>query len=137
VREALSLYGAVPLERRVGYPRRMSKPVQASFGLVVRFDLIEGHERAFDELITETVRGIRESEPGTLEYVIHLDPSRPGVRVFYELYEDEAAFQGHEAQAHVQRFLRDRAEHLRTDPEVWRVVPAAGVIRTNLANMIP
>jgi hypothetical protein len=39
------------------------------FGLVVRFELLEGHEEAFDGLVAETLPEIRAKEPGTCLYV--------------------------------------------------------------------
>jgi quinol monooxygenase YgiN len=100
------------------------------YGLVVRFELLEGHEEVFDTLTAETVARIRAEEPGTLSYIVHTEPASPGIRVFYELYRNEAAFEAHEEGAHVQRFLSERGHHLRRDPEVWRVKPFGGVIRT-------
>lgn len=100
------------------------------YGLVVRFDLLDGHENAFDALTADTVALIRTEEPGTLVYVVHRKPGAPSARVFYELYRDETAFEAHEAQPHVARFLAQRGQHLRTDPEVWRVRPFGGVMRT-------
>lgn len=106
----------------------MTVPV-GSYGLVVRFDIASGHEDAFDALTTETLEGIRSLEPGTLMYVVHQEQGAPLVRVFYELYQDEAAFDTHEQMPHVRRFLRDRGEHLSGDPVVWRVSPTDGVVR--------
>lgn len=100
------------------------------YGLIVRFELLDGHEEAFDALTAETVATIRAAEPGTLSYIVHTEPLSPGTRVFYELYQDEAAFNAHEEGAHVRRFLSERGQHLRRDPEVWRVKPIGGVIRT-------
>jgi quinol monooxygenase YgiN len=100
------------------------------YGLIVRFDLLDGHEKAFDALTAETVGTIRAEESGTLWYIVHTEPESPGIRVFYELYLDEAAFVAHEESTHVQRFLSERDRHLRRDPEVWRVKPFGGVIRT-------
>jgi quinol monooxygenase YgiN len=99
------------------------------YGLVVRFELLDDHEGAFDALTAETVALIRIKEPGTLVYVVHRELGAPAVRVFYELYRDEAAFETHEAQPHVARFLAERGQHLRSDPEVWRVEPLGGVVR--------
>ena len=45
---------------------------------------------------------------------------------FYELYEDEAAFQAHEAQPHVRDFLAQR-ERLLEDVAVDWVTPVPGV----------
>jgi quinol monooxygenase YgiN len=102
------------------------------YGLVVRFDVLDGHEEAFDALTAETLRVIRAEEPGTLIYLTHREAGSPSVRVFYELYRDVAAFEAHEAAAHVRRFLVERTAHLRGEPEVWRVAPSAGVVREGL-----
>ncbi|MBV6695764.1 antibiotic biosynthesis monooxygenase [Kitasatospora aureofaciens] len=83
------------------------------FGLVVRFvarDAAAAH--AFDELAQEALEGIRAEEPGTLVYVNHAVPDKPNVRVFYELYADRAAFEEHERQPHVRRFLAERGQYL-------------------------
>lgn len=101
-----------------------------AFGLVVRFELCDGHEDAFDALTTETVESIKASEPGTLVYLTHTERESPGVRVFYELYRDEAAFQAHEETEHVRRFLAEREQHLRRDADVWWVTPRGGIVRT-------
>lgn len=100
------------------------------YGLIVRFELLDGHEEAFDVLTAETLATIRAEEPGTLSYVVHTEPASPGTRVFYELYQDETAFAAHEEGAHVRRFLSEREQHLRRDPEVWRVRPYGGLSRT-------
>ncbi|MEK2490010.1 antibiotic biosynthesis monooxygenase [Kitasatospora purpeofusca] len=83
------------------------------FGLVVRFvarDATAAH--AFDELARESLEGIRAEEPGTLVYVNHAVPDEPRVRVFYELYADREAFEEHERQPHVRRFLAERGRYL-------------------------
>ncbi|MFI8083694.1 putative quinol monooxygenase [Kitasatospora sp. NPDC086009] len=83
------------------------------FGLVVRFvarDAAAAH--AFDELAGEALEGIRSEEPGTLVYVNHAVPEEPHVRVFYELYADREAFEAHERQPHVRRFLAERGQYL-------------------------
>ena len=84
----------------------------AGFGLVVRFTLRPGHEEAFDGLVARTLEGIRAHEPGTLAYVVHAVEGDPGVRLFYELYADRAAFEAHEAQPHTRAFLAEREQHL-------------------------
>lgn len=99
------------------------------YSLLVRFELQDGHEDPFDALTAETVAAIRSEEPGTLAYVVHREPGSPGIRVFYELYRDEAAFAAHEAAAHVRRFLALRGQHLRREPQVWRLSPTGGVVR--------
>ena len=82
------------------------------FGLVVKFTLKPGHEEAFDKLVSETLPGVRDREPGTLIYTCHVVQDAPGERVFYEMYADRAAFDAHEEQPHVRNFLAERAQHL-------------------------
>lgn len=96
------------------------------FGLVVRFTTYGSDAAAaFDELANETLEGIRAHEPGTLVYVSHTPDGEPHVRVFYELYEDHAAFEQHEEQPHVRRFLAERGQYLQ-DTEVTRLHEVAG-----------
>jgi quinol monooxygenase YgiN len=102
------------------------------YGLVVRFELLDGHGDAFDQLTTETVERIKSKEPGTLVYTAHVAAGWPAARIFYELYRNEEAFRAHESTPHVRRFLTERSSHLRNDPEVWRVAPLVGVIREDL-----
>jgi quinol monooxygenase YgiN len=99
------------------------------YGLVVRFELLDGHEQDFDALAAETLRCVRSAEPGTLVYLTHTESGSATVRVFYELYRDRDAFEAHEAMPHVRRFLAERSGHLRADPEVRRVDPLGGLVR--------
>jgi len=82
------------------------------FGLVVRFDLRVGAGPRFDALTNETVERIRSSEPGTLIYTCHTVEGESDARVFYELYHDREAFEEHERQEHVRRFLKEREQCL-------------------------
>lgn len=78
------------------------------FGLVVRFHLRPGQQEEFDRLVEETTAKIQQQEPGTLLYVTHVPEAAPDQRIFYELYQDRAAFESHETQPHVQHFLTER-----------------------------
>ncbi|MGC0416324.1 putative quinol monooxygenase [Embleya sp. AB8] len=82
---------------------------EMAFGLNVRFTARdETAVRSFDALVTETLVGIREQEPGTLVYVSHAVEGQPLQRIFYELYVDREAFDRHEQQPHIRRFLAAR-----------------------------
>ena len=90
----------------------------AQFGLSVRFTLKDGAAEAFDTLVSETIAGIRASEPGTLIYVNHLVEGEPNQRIFYELYRDRDAFDEHERQPHTRKFLAGRdalVDHVEVD----------------------
>jgi quinol monooxygenase YgiN len=78
------------------------------FALVVRFTVRPGAEQQFDALVAETAAGIRDHEPGTVIYACHTVQDQPRQRIFYELYQDRAAFEAHEQTAHTRRFLAER-----------------------------
>lgn len=86
--------------------------IPGAFALVVRFTLNEGHEQAFDELMTHTVGEIRRHEPGTLASVVHHVEGEPRTRIFYELCADLAAFEHHETAPRILHFAAERARHL-------------------------
>lgn len=103
------------------------------FALVVRFTVRPGAETEFDALIADTVRQIAANEPGTLLYVCHSDRATDGppARVFYELYEDRAAFEEHERQPHVRHFLSERDRFVQaTNVTFLTLDVAAGVGET-------
>lgn len=84
----------------------------AAMGLVVRFELRPGCAPGFDDLTAATLAGVRRGEPGTLLYVCHSVEDDPSARVFYELYRNREAFEEHERQPHVRRFLAEREQYL-------------------------
>ena len=103
------------------------------FGLVVRFTCKDQTSaEAFDRLVAETAEKIRAHEPGTLVYAVHQVEGRPLQRIFYELYADRTAFESHEAQPHVQRFLAEREQYLSAievdflTPQVAKGLPGGG-----------
>ncbi|MGH9029380.1 MAG: putative quinol monooxygenase [Acidimicrobiales bacterium] len=98
----------------------------------MRFELLRGHESAFDELVAETVERIQQEEPGTFAYLVHAMRDEPGGRAFVEIYENEAAFERHEREPHTRRFLAERGQYLRQEPEVWFISPEAGFVRDGI-----
>ncbi|MEU9413239.1 antibiotic biosynthesis monooxygenase [Streptomyces sp. NPDC048281] len=97
----------------------------SGYALIVRFTTRDADAaQAFDALVARTLEGIRE-EPGTLVYVSHIPEGEPLVRVFYELYADESAFQAHETQPHTRRMLQEREQYL-TSTEVTFLGEQAG-----------
>ncbi|MEU0896850.1 putative quinol monooxygenase [Streptomyces massasporeus] len=84
----------------------------SGYALIVRFTTRDADAaQRFDALVARTLEGIRK-EPGTLVYVSHVPDGEPLVRVFYELYADEAAFQAHEDQPHTREMLNEREQYL-------------------------
>jgi quinol monooxygenase YgiN len=83
------------------------------FALNVRFRCLDTESAAgFDQLVAQTVPEIRSREAGTLVYAVHTVEGKPLERIFYELYRDRAAFDEHEDQPHIKRFLAARDQYL-------------------------
>jgi quinol monooxygenase YgiN len=78
------------------------------YGRIVIFTLLEDRVADFDRLAEQTAEEVRTGEPDTLVYVIHLVPNAPMQRIFYEIYRDRDAFDGHENQPYMQRFVAER-----------------------------
>ncbi|MFL1429936.1 MULTISPECIES: putative quinol monooxygenase [unclassified Nocardiopsis] len=99
------------------------------FGLSVRFTLKDDAAAdGFDALVAETLPLIRENEPGTLVYAVHTVEGKPLERIFYELYADRDAFDAHEEQPHVKRFLNARGAFLSSvDVDFLALMDAKGV----------
>ena len=89
---------------RPGAGRAAARP----YGRILIFTLLEDRVADFDRLAEETAEQVRTGEPDTLVYVIHLVPNAPLQRIFYEIYRDRAAFDSHESQPYMQRFVAER-----------------------------
>jgi quinol monooxygenase YgiN len=95
-----------------GQPAQPTGPPAAKpgrpYGRIVIFTLLEDRVADFDRLAEQTAEEVRTGEPDTLVYVIHLVPNAPMQRIFYEIYRDRAAFDAHESQPYMQRFVAER-----------------------------
>jgi quinol monooxygenase YgiN len=83
-------------------------PATRPYGRILIFTLLEDRVADFDRLAEQAAEEVRTREPGTLVYVIHLVPNAPMQRIFYEIYRDQAAFDSHENQPYMKRFVADR-----------------------------
>ena len=72
------------------------------------FTLLDDRVADFDRLAEQAAEEVRTREPDTLVYVIHTVPNAPMQRIFYEIYRDRAAFDSHENQPYMKRFVADR-----------------------------
>ena len=78
------------------------------YGRILIFTLLDDRVDDFDRLADQAAEAVMVSEPDTLVYVIHLVPNAPMQRIFYEIYRDRAAFDHHENQPYMQRFVTER-----------------------------
>jgi quinol monooxygenase YgiN len=78
------------------------------YGRILIFTLLDDRAADFDRFAEQAAEEVSTREPDTLVYVIHLVPNAPLQRIFYEIYRDRAAFDRHENQPYMQRFVADR-----------------------------
>lgn len=96
------------------------------FSLYVRFELKdEAAAAGFDALVAKTVPLIESEEPGTRHYIVSTVRDAPLSRVFYEVYDDQNAFEAHEQQPHVKQFLAERELYLESHAVAW-LTPTGG-----------
>ena len=91
-----------------GWPAGSPCAAARPYGRILIFTLLEDRVTDFDRLAEEAAEYVRTGEPDTLVYVIHLVPNAPLQRIFYEIYRDRAAFDSHESQPYMQRFVAER-----------------------------
>jgi quinol monooxygenase YgiN len=90
----------------------LALPVTPPHGLIAIYTLLEDKVADFDRAADDVAEQVRANEPDTLVYVIHTVPKAPMQRIFYEVYRDRAAFEEHEKQAYVQRFVTARRPYV-------------------------
>src|SRR5580704_9618327 len=101
--------GPRPYVSPPGAPDRRPVPAPARpYGRILIFTLLDDRTADFDRLAEQTAEEVSAREPDTLVYVIHLVPNAPMQRIFYEIYRDRAAFDSHESQPYMQRFVAER-----------------------------
>jgi len=76
----------------------------------------EQHDR-FKEHVLENARMARTTEKGCCQFDVCVDPQQPGRFFLYEVYDDRAAFETHQASAHLLAF-REKAGGLLKSREV-------------------
>jgi len=102
------LAGAAGLADAAGLAGAPAGAATRPYGRILIFTLLEDRVTDFDGLAEEAAEYVRTGEPDTLVYVIHLVPNAPLQRIFYEIYRDRAAFDSHESQPYMQRFVAER-----------------------------
>lgn len=77
--------------------------------LVVEFRIKPEFIEAFATAIIENARASRDSEPGCRQFDVCRNPNDPALFFLYELYDDEAAIDGHLKSAHYRRMNSETA----------------------------
>lgn len=76
-----------------------------SYALVVRIQIKPDCVEQFMAAVKANGKAARETEPGCRAFDILQDPADPTRVMLYEVYDDEAAFQAHQATPHFQHYL--------------------------------
>lgn len=76
-----------------------------AYAVVAEVRAKPGQEAALREATLPLVAKVR-GEPNNLVYFLHEDRATPGRFVFYEVFASKAAFEAHNATAHVQAWFR-------------------------------
>lgn len=85
--------------------------------VVARLRAAPGKGDALAALLAEQVATVRSTEPGCVAYTAHRSTSDPELFLFYELYEDDAAFDLHRRSPHLAAYRERReAEGLTAGP---------------------
>ena len=88
------------------------KPAAPPYGLIAIYTLLEDRVADFDRIADRAAEEVRTHEPDTLVYVIHTVPKAPMQRIFYEIYRDRVAYNRHEQQAYIKRFVTARRPYV-------------------------
>jgi quinol monooxygenase YgiN len=88
------------------------KPAAPPYGLIAIYTLLEDRVADFDRIADQAAEEVRTHEPDTLVYVIHTVPKAPMQRIFYEIYRDRVAYDRHEQQAYIKRFVTARRPYV-------------------------
>ncbi|PWT75290.1 MAG: antibiotic biosynthesis monooxygenase [Proteobacteria bacterium] len=84
----------------------------SAFALVVHIEIKPGAVERFMPLAVENAKATRETEPGCRQFDVLVDPADPTKVVYYEIYDDEAAFHAHQQTPHFKRYVATALEHL-------------------------
>jgi quinol monooxygenase YgiN len=97
----------------VGAPgTELARPPSRPHGLIAIYTLLEDKVADFDRIAEQAAEQVRANEPDTLVYVIHTVPKAPMQRIFYEVYRDREAFEAHERQPYIERFVTARRPYV-------------------------
>ena len=96
----------------------MPNPTSPRFVVIAEFEVKPGRMKDFLALALDDARCSVEHEPGCRTFDVSVDEGDPNAVVFYEVYDDRAAFDAHLATPHLARG-RDRFQQ----PRVVQVTP--------------
>jgi quinol monooxygenase YgiN len=96
---------AAPKQIRGVAGTNQSKENPMPITVIAKLKTKAGSEKQFEEAARKMIETVRSSEPGTLQYILHRgDDKHPSDFVYYEVYQDQAAFDSHGKTDHMKAF---------------------------------
>ena len=72
--------------------------------VIAKLKVQPGKEAEFEAAAKQMIATVKESEPGTLSYILHKNTKDATEFVYYEVYQDQAAFESHGKTDHMKAF---------------------------------
>ena len=72
--------------------------------LLAKLKVQPGKEAEFEGAAKEMIATVKTAEPGTLAYILHKNTKDPTEFIYYEVYQDQAAFDAHGKSDHMRAF---------------------------------
>ena len=69
--------------------------------VIAKLKAKSGSEAQIEAAFKDMIGKVRANEPGTMAYVLHKSTQDPTTFVFYEVYQDQAAFDAHGKTPHM------------------------------------
>ncbi|WP_410050225.1 putative quinol monooxygenase, partial [Actinomadura sp. CNU-125] len=86
--------------------------LSAACGQITVYTLLDGREDVFDRLAADLVQAARAAEPDTVVCAVHEVVGSSTQRILYQLFRNDAAFNAHQRQPHLKRFLAESRTHV-------------------------
>jgi quinol monooxygenase YgiN len=83
-----------------------------SFVLIVQIQIKPEAVDRYMPLALENARASRETEPGCRQFDVLVDSEDPTRVMFYEVYDDEAAFEAHQQTPHFRKYFDTALQYL-------------------------
>jgi quinol monooxygenase YgiN len=86
--------------------------------VIAKLKVQPGKEAEFEAAGKEMIATVKSAEPGTLTYILHKNIKNPTEFIYYEVYQDQAAFESHGKTDHMKKFGGKIATVLDGRPEI-------------------
>ena len=86
--------------------------------VIAKLKVQPGKDADFEAAAKQMIATVKESEPGTLTYILHKNTKDPTEFVYYEVYQDQASFDSHGKTDHMKAFGGKIGSLLAGRPEI-------------------